>query len=84
MTREELEQRRQDLLAYRQELENAVRAVLSGAQIYELPDGTKVTRGNLFGLNQELERVDRELKWIDTELQRMALGYNTRVYVKFT
>ncbi len=81
MTKEELERRRQELIAYRQELENAVRTVLSGAQIYELPDGTKVTRGNLFGLNQELERVDKELKWIDTELQRLT--YNTRVYVRY-
>ena len=83
MTRQELEQRKQELLSYRQELENAVKAVLSGTQSYELPDGTKITRGNLFGLNQELERVEKELKWIDAQLQRMDLGYKTRVFVRY-
>lgn len=83
MTRQELEQRKQELLAYRQELENAVKAVLSGTQSYELPDGTKITRGKLSDLNQELERVEKELKWVDAQLQRMDLGYRTRVYVRY-
>ncbi len=70
MTKEELELRKQSILS-------AIQAIESGAQEYEMPDGTKVKKADLKVLYQELREIDKALT-------NATGGYNTRVYVRFT
>ena len=69
MTKEELELRKQSILS-------AIQAIESGAQEYEMPDGTKVRKPNLKDLYAELREIDKALV-------NASNTYNTRVYVRY-
>lgn len=69
MTREELELRKQSILS-------AIQAIESGAQEYEMPDGTRIKKADLKVLYQQLWEIDRQLA-------NLSNSYNTRVYVRY-
>ena len=69
MTKEELELRKQSIL-------NAIQAIESGAQEYEMPDRTKVKKANLKDLYAELREINKALMYASNT-------YNTRAYVRY-